>query len=179
MAQVGVLSLSQLQLHDHYDYNSGGPINVVARTISANIRIVGPGAVTPAGVGVWACLNRILFLEASPGGMTVNFTLTRAGGAGTIHGQWRIYSAIGALLHSGTDRSTAGGPTIYSENIAHDMLENERLEFWGYVSIGATTVCDISVEELCYDATVTYLSRRLLTTALPITGVGVLYEVVF
>jgi hypothetical protein len=111
--------------------------------------------------------------------MTVNFTLTRAGGAGTIHGQWRIYSAIGALLHSGTDQSTAGGPTIYSENIAHDMLENERLEFWGYVSIGATTVCDISVEELCYDATVTYLSRRLLTTALPITGVGVLYEVVF
>jgi hypothetical protein len=177
--QVGVLSLSQLQFHDHYDYNSGGPINVVSRAISANVRISGSGAMTAAGVGVYACLNRILFLEASPGGMTINFTLTRAGGAGDVNGQWRIYSATGVLLHSGIDRTTNAGPTIYSENIAHDFLENERLEFWGYVRVGATTVCDLSAEELCYDATITYLSRRLLTTALPITGVGLLYENVF
>ena len=94
MPQVGVLSLAMLQVHDHYDYETGGPINTVVRADSATARISnGAARVTPAGVGTWALMKRLPDREAAAGAMTVNYTLTRAGGAGTIHGQARIYRA--------------------------------------------------------------------------------------
>jgi hypothetical protein len=180
--QVGILSLSQLQLHDHYNLNSGGPINLISRTDSANARLNSGGSMTVAGVGVWGLMARILIQEDSPGagggGMNINYTLTRAGGAGTVHAQARIYRA-GALIWNGVDNSTAAGPTVYNDpTIVLNLLAQDVIDVWGYVSAGATTICDVSAVEVCYDATLVQLSRRVLTVPLALTGTGLLYEVI-
>ena len=176
--QVGILSLAQLQIHDHYNDNSGGPINLISRANSANVRIASGGSMSAAGVGTWGLLARALIQENTPGVMTINYTLTRAGGAGTVHAQARIYRA-GALIWSGIDNATAAGPTVYTDAaIALDLLSQDVIDIWGYVSAGATTICDVDTVEVCYDATLVQLSRRVLTVPLALTGAGILYSVV-
>lgn len=178
MPQVGVLSLSQLELHDHYDLNTGGPILEVTRAASANVRIASPiQRVTPAGVGVWARLKQVLIRQDTVGVMDINYTLTRAGGAGTVHAQARIYRA-GAAIWTGADSATAGGPTVYTDaGVAQDLIYGDTLELWGYVSAGATTICVVETLQYLWDCSITAITRIPVTVALAITGAGVLYTV--
>lgn len=177
MSQVGVLSLSQLQAHDHYGANNGGPILVVSRTASATLKMQsGPQRFTPAGVGTWAMLKRIQVLEDSPGTADILFTMTRAGGAGTIHGQVRIYRGA-TNLFTGVDNSTAAGPTIYTDAaVAVDFLAGDLIEVWGYVSAGATTICVVEALQVCYTGVITQISRRVVSVA--VTGADVLYSAI-
>lgn len=178
MAQVGVLSLSQLELHDHYDLNTGGPILEVTRAPSANIRILSAvQRVTVAGVGVWGRLKQVLIRQDTVGSMDLNYTLTRGGGAGTVHAQARIYRN-GAAIWTGVDNATAAGPTIFTDAaIAQDLIYGDTLELWGYVSAGATTICVVEQLEYLWDSSITAVSRIDLTVALGITGAGILYTV--
>lgn len=182
MAQVGVLSMSQLQLHDHYDINTGGIINATARVASATAKMVSPNVVTTgAGIGAWAVMKRIVLREDSTGTMNIVYTLTRTGGAGTVHAQARIYrGTTGALLWSGVDNSTAAGPTVYTDAaVAIDLLYGDRVEVWGYVSAGALTTCTLEQQECQYDGYITLLSRRALNAALLLTAASdVLYTAV-
>ena len=170
MAQVGVLSMSQLQLHDHYDDNSGGPINVHSRIASATIKIANPALRdTVAGVGVFAVMKRVLISENSLGTMDINYSLARVGGAGTVHGEARIYRGV-TLLWSGVDNNTIAGPTVYTDAaVAIDLLVGDTIEVWGYVSAGAAAICRIFDMEVCYTGYITSLSRRVLNAALQLT----------
>jgi hypothetical protein len=178
-AQVGILSLAQLQIHDHYNDNVGGPILTVTRADSANVRILsGPQRFSPAGVGAWAMMKRIQVLQDSPGACTINYTLTRAGGAGTIHAQARLCRGA-TLLLAGADNSTAAGPTVFTDAaLAQDLLAGDLIEVWGYVSAGAATICVIEALEVCYDATITSIARWPVTVALALTGAGLGYTVI-
>ena len=180
MAQVGVLSLSQLQIHDHYDYNSGGPINLLTRTASATVKMLSaPAVMSAAGVGTWSMMKRILVGEDSPGTSDLLFTMTRAGGAGTVHGQIRIQRGA-TNLFTGVDNSTAAGPTIYTDAAAAvDLKAQDTIEVWGYVSVGATTICTVETLQVCYTGTFTKLTRRILNTALQTSAASdVLYTAV-
>ena len=178
--QVGIVSSAQLEIHDHYDYNQGGPILTLSRVDSANVRVTAAAQVfSAAGVGTWALMKRIVILQDTPGVMTLNYTMTRAGGAGTIHGQARIYHG-GTLLWSGTDNSTGAGPTIYTDAaIAQDLQALDTVDVWGYVSAGATTRCVLETFELCWDCVLSSISRVPVTIPLAITGAGVQTQVVF
>lgn len=178
MAQVGVLSLSQLQLHDHYDWNTGGPIVELTRTASANVRITSAAQrFSAAGVGTWARMKQVLIRQDTVGAMDINYTLTRAGGAGTVHARARIYRGA-TLLWSGVDNSTAAGPTIFTDaGVAQDLIYGDTLELWGYVSAGATTICVVETLEYLWDSTITEISRIALAGAIAVTGAGVLYTV--
>lgn len=177
MSQVGILSLSQLQAHDHYGANAGGPILVVTRTASATLKMQSATQrSTPAGVGTWAMLKRILVLEDTPGTADILFTLTRAGGAGTIHGQIRMYRGS-TILFTGVDNSTAAGPTTYTDAaVAVDLLAQDTIEVWGYVSAGGTTICVVEALQVRYDGIITQISRRVVSLA--VIGSDVLYSAV-
>ncbi len=178
--QIGVVSAAQLELHDHYNVNSGGSILTRTRVDSANVRISnGADRFTPNGVGVWALLKQIVVLDDTPGAMTINYDLTRGGGAGTIHGQARIYRA-GALLWSGVDNAEMNGPTTYTDAaIAQDLLALDTIEVWGYVSAGAATNCHISNMTCSWDMQLTSIARWPITIPLAMTGAGILYVVNF
>lgn len=168
-----------LQAHDHYDWESGGPMATVERTDSANVRIIAAAArVTPAGVGVWSLMKMILIQEKSAGVMTLNYTLARAGGAGTVHGQARIYRA-GVAIWIGADNAELNGPTVYTDAaIAQDLDIDDRIEVWGYVAAGATTVCHVEGLEICYDAEIVELARRELSAPIGLADAGILHTVV-
>jgi hypothetical protein len=111
------------------------------------------------------------------GTMDINYTLTRAGGAGTVHAQARIYRN-GTLLLAGADNSTAAGPTVYTDaGMAQDMLVGDTVELWGYVSAGAATICSVTDFELLWDMSITSIARWPVTVALAITGAGIDYVV--
>jgi len=180
MSQVGVLSMSQLQLHDHYDDSSGGIINVHSRVASATIKIQAPAIRdTAAGVGVFAMMKRILIRENSLGTMDINYTLARVGGAGTVHGQVQIWRA-GAAIWTGVDNNTAAGPTVFTDAaIPQDLLAGDCIEIWGYVSAGAAAICRIFDMDVCYTGFITSLSRRVLNAALQLTAAAdILYTVI-
>lgn len=167
-----------LQIHDHYDLNAGGPILEVTRAPSANIRINNAAQVmTPAGVGVWALLKQVYIGTDSPGSMDVKYTLTRAGGAGTVHARIRIYRGT-TLLVSGVDNLTAAGPTTYTDaGLAQDLLVGDTVELWGYVSAGAAAICTVEDMQCLWDASITSLARWPITVAVALTGAGILYTV--
>jgi hypothetical protein len=179
MMQVGVLSLSQLQLHDHYNFDSGGPILTVTRANSANVRLISAAIVmSAAGVGAATMMKRIVLDQDSPGAMTILHTATRAGGAGTIHTQARVMRA-GVSIWDGVDNPTVAGPTIFTDAaIALDLLQNDCIEIWGHVAAGAATICAVEALEVCFDATITSIARWPVTVALAITGPGLDYTVV-
>jgi hypothetical protein len=180
-AQVGILSLAQLQLHDHYNDNSGGIINVLARTASATQKINNLAArqtTSPA----WVMVKSILILENSPGapagGMDIDWLLSCAGG-GVAHSQVRVYRA-GIAVFTGADLSTAGVATPETEaNIILDLEVNDLVEIWGYHSVGgAGKVCQVDTEHVCYTGTIISLSRRALQTALQTTpAADILYQI--
>lgn len=177
--QIGIYSSAQLELHDHYDYNSGGPILTLSRIDSANIRVNAAAMVIgAAGVGTWSLFKRIVFLQDTPGVMTLTYTLTRAGGAGTVHAQARMYHG-GTLLWSGTDNSTAAGPTDYTDaTIAQDLQALDTVDVWGYVSAGATTRVALEALVLSWDCVCSSISRVPVTIPLAITGGGIQTQVV-
>ena len=152
----------------------------LTRNDSANVRITAAAQVfSAAGVGTWAMMKRIVFLQDSPGTLTLNYTLTRAGGAGTVHAQARMYHG-GTLLWSGTDNSTAAGPTIYTDaTVAQDLQALDTVDVWGYVSAGATTRVTLETFELCWDCVLSSISRVPVTIPLAITGAGVQVQAVF
>lgn len=178
MAQVGILSMAQLQLHDHYNYDSGGPILETTRAPSANVRVASPLIrSTPAGVGVWARLKQIYIGSDTLGSMDATYTLTRTGGAGTAHAQLRIYRNA-TLLFSGVDNSTAAGPTDFTDAaIAIDLQVGDTVELWGYVSAGAAAVCTVDGLDLFWDMSITSIARWPVTVALAVTGAGIDYVV--
>ena len=178
MAQVGILSMAQLQLHDHYNYDSGGPILEMTRTPSANVRILSAAQrFSAAGVGDWARLKQIYIGSDTLGSMDIKYTLTRAGGAGTVHAQARLYRGA-TLLVAGDDNSTAGGPTEYTDAaVAQDLLAGDTVELWGYVSAGGGTICTVEALELLWDCSITSISRWPVTVALAVTGAGINYTV--
>ena len=178
MSQVGILSMAQLQLHDHYNYDSGGPILEMTRTPSANVRILSAAQrFSDPGVGVWARMKQVYIGSDTLGSMDIKYTLTRAGGAGTVHAQARLYRGA-TLLVAGDDNSTAGGPTEYTDAaVAQDLLAGDTVELWGYVSAGGTTRCVVETLELLWDCSITSISRWPVTVALAVTGAGIDYTV--
>jgi len=179
MAQVGILSMAQLQLHDHYNYDSGGPILEMTRTPSANVRILSAAQrFSDAGVGDWARLKQIYIGSDTLGSMDINYTLTRAGGAGTVHAQARLYRGA-TLLVAGDDNPEAAGPTIFTDAaVAQDLLAGDTVELWGRVSAGgATTRCVVETLELLWDCSITSISRWPVTVALAVTGAAIDYTV--
>lgn len=176
MGQIGVLSLSQLQIHDHYNWNTGGPINTITRVDSATVKISHAAAANTSQTA-FTLMKRILILEDSPGVMNINLTLLNVAGAGTVHGQARIYRA-GALVWSGVDNAEAGGPTICNDPaIAFDLLAGDLIDVWGYRT-GATQ-CRVTAMEICYSGYLTALSRRVLNAAILLSAASdILYQVV-
>jgi hypothetical protein len=121
-------------------------------------------------------MKRILVLEDTTGTADLVFTLTRAGGAGTVHGQIRIQRGA-TNRFTGVDNSTAAGPTIYTDAaVAVDLLAGDTIEVWGYVSAGAATICTVETLQVCYTGLITGISRRAVSLA--VTGTDVLYTVV-
>lgn len=179
-AQVGVLSLSQLQLHDHYNENSGGVINRIGRVASATVKMTGGGQRTTTA-GAWVLLKRFIVLEDTPGTMDINVELTRAGAAGTVHCEARLYrGTTGALLWTGVDNSEVAGPTVFTDAaVAIDLLAGDRIEIWGY-KIGAGTICSVDDLECCYTGYITHFSRRAVNAAILLTAASdILYTVVY
>jgi hypothetical protein len=176
LAQVGVLSLSQLQLHDHYNLNSGGPVNTLSRVASATVKINHAAAVNTS-YAAWVMMKRVLILEDSPGTMDINYTLLNTLGAGSVNAQARIYRA-GVLIWSGVDNAEVAGPTIFTDPaIAVDLLSGDCIEIWGYKT--GATACRVTAMEICYSGYITALCRRTLNAALLLTVASdILYEVV-
>jgi hypothetical protein len=170
--------MAQLQLHDHYNYDSGGPVLETTRAPSANVRVASPAIrSTPAGVGVWARLKQIYIGSDTLGSMDVTYMLERTGGAGTVHARLRIYRGT-TLLFSGTNNSTAAGPTNYIDAaIAIDLQVGDTVELWGYVLVGAAAVCTVFDLDLFWDMSITSIARWPVTVALAITGAGIDYVV--
>ena len=173
-AQVGVLSLSQLALHDHWDPNSGGPIVLVARLDSATVKINHAAVVVEAGT-VQVAVKRILILENSPGVCSINFTIFNTLGAGMAHGRVHIIRA-GAVIWSGTQRNEAAGPNSFTDAaIALDLLAGDIIELRAWRT-GATT-CEVSDLLVCYDGYISTITRRALNTALLLTAASdILYQ---
>jgi hypothetical protein len=146
---------------------------------SATLKISNNAVVNHGNVAPFALFKRIVVLEDSLGTMRVDYDLecTVPAGGVSVHGQSRIYRGA-TLLWSGVDNPEAAGPTTFSDAaIAQDLLAGDTIEVWGY-RIGATSV-EISNMRIYYTGSITSLSRRLLTTALPITGADMLYTNVY
>ena len=172
MSQVGVLSLAQLQIHDHGDLNSGGLIATLARTDSATVKISNATARAMI-VAAFVRMKQTVILAPSPGSMRVLFTLTRTGAAGTAHGQVRIYRGSTAIF-MGADFSEVAGPTIETETaITQDLQALDTIEIWGYTTGGN---CNIDTMQICYTGTITLLSRITLTAPLAVTGGDMPYQ---
>lgn len=183
MAQVGVLSLSQLALHDHYDWNSGGPIDVYGRVSSATVKITNAAVIANNNAAPFECYKRILVLQDSPGTMRIDYDLecTVVLAGNVAHGQSRIYRGA-ALLWSGVDNPEVAGPVAYQDAaIAIDLQAGDTIEVWGYVidAGGGGPNCSISQMLVRYTGSVNCMSRRVLTTALPVTGGDMLYQNIF
>ena len=111
------------------------------------------------------------------GVMAINYTVTRAGGAGTVHAQARMYRGA-TLLWSGVDNAEIAGPTVFTDAAAaQDLLVGDTVELWGYVSAGAATICVVEQLELLWDISITSIARWPVTVALAITGAGIEYVV--
>ena len=178
--QVGVLSLSQLQIHDHYNLNSGGPIITVARGNSANVRITNaPAVATPAGSTLNRMLKRTIILQDTAGAMTLSYDAEMIPGAGgnSCHARAHIYRA-GAIIWTGTNNvlAAAGVTACTDANIVLNLLAGDCIEVWGHIVVGAGEVLEVSALTLRYDATITEISRFDLTVALAINDIGLIYE---
>ncbi len=173
-AQVGILSLSQLQLHDHYNFNSGGPILSIARLASASIKINHAAAVVEAGT-TQVAVKRILILEDSPGTCDINVTIFNTLGAGTANARVHILRA-GAVIWSGLLRNEVAGPNDYTDaGVAVDLLAGDIIELRASRT-GATT-CEVSNFQICYDGYVSTITRRALNAALLLTAASdILYQ---
>lgn len=173
-AQVGILSLSQLQLHDHYNYNSGGPILSVARVAAATVKINHAAAVVEGGT-TQVAVKRIMILEDSPGTCDINFTITNTLGAGTANGRVHIVRA-GAVIWSGILRNEIAGPNTYTDaGVAVDLLAGDIIELRASRT-GATT-CLVEDFQVCYDGYVSTITRRALNAALLLTAASdILYQ---
>ena len=183
MPQVGILSMAQLQLHDHYDWNSGGPILTVERTNSANVRITNAAIVngTPGDL-VDRMFKRTIVWQDTAGAMTLNYTaeLDPAAGGDSCHVQAHIYRAGVAIWDGANNVIAAAGANVYTDaNIVLDLLEGDAIEVWGHVVVGGAETVIISQLEICYDATIHMISRRHLSVPLALSVAGLVDENVY
>jgi hypothetical protein len=179
MAQVGVLSLSQLQLHDHYNLNSGGPILTIARANSANIRITNAALVADTGVGADTMLKRTVILQDTTGAMTIVYDgeLTPGAGGNSCHIQAHIFRAGVAIWNGTNNVVAAAGLVAYTDaNIVLNLLAGDCIEVWGHIVVGIAESVEVSNLTIRYDATITEISRYGLTVALAVSDEGILYE---
>lgn len=174
MAQIGILSMGMLQTHDHYNYDTGGPILEKTRVASANIRILS-AANRSTAAGAWVRVKQIYIGSDTLGAMDINYTLERTGGAGTAHAQARMYRGA-TLLWAGVDNSTAAGPTVYNDNAVQGLLIGDTIEMWSYKT-GAGALSNVSQMECLWDNSITAISRVPVTVAIAITGAGIDYVV--
>lgn len=177
MAQVGILSLSQLQLHDHSNANTGGAINTVARATGGPVKITS-GAMRSTLNAAMTLLKRVIIRENSPGSMDLNYDVTRTGSAGNVNAQARIYRA-GAAIWNGVLNNEVAGPTTFSDpNIVLDLLAGDTIEIWGQ-RVTAGAVCEVTDLEIAYTGTITRLSDKALFTPLVLTAAAdILYTVI-
>jgi hypothetical protein len=162
--QIGVVSMAQLQLHDHYNLNTGGLINTVVRVADWLTKIDHP-ANSQTGSLTYVKLKSVLILEASPGTMNSTFELTRTGAAGNARALVRVYR-LGALIWSGDEGITAAGPlTCPDLAIPVDLLYGDLVEIWGRVT-AAGALCNVFAWEMGWTGYISHLSRRHLLTSL-------------
>jgi len=166
--QVGVVSSAQLSIHDHGDMSSGGFDNTLVRVASANLKI-NNATLRTSLADAFTLIKRVIFLGASTGSLRCSFRMQSTGGAGTVHGQVRMYRGA-TNLFTGVDNSTAAGPTIYTETpVAVDIQALDVIDIWGYSVAGVATL-NIDNMQVLYDTTLTALSRMTLAAPLALSA---------
>ena len=168
MSQVGIYSASQLQLHDHYDWSSGGPILSITRADAATVQRTLNNTQQTNNLA-WTLMKRILVLENSAGLMRIIYTLRITGTAGTAHAQARILRA-GSPIWNGNDNTEVAGPTTFTDSaIAIDLQAQDVIDIYGYNSVGGTSYCDIRTMQLGYTMNITNIARHVITTGVVCT----------
>jgi hypothetical protein len=111
--------------------------------------------------------------------MTINFTmeLDPAAGGDSCHGQARIMRNNVSIWDGVDNALAAAGPTVYTDaNIVLNLLAGDCIEVWGHVAVGGGETCRISQLEICFDATITGVSRYDLSVPLALSVSGIVYE---
>lgn len=167
MAQIGIVASAQLQLHDHYDGSSGGPVNTIIRVAAATTKMYSSSQKTTTNAA-WTLLKRIRVDEASPGTCNITYDLSRTGPAGNVNGQAHIYRN-GSSIWDGAVNNEVAGPTTFTDAaVAIDFQVGDLIEVWGQ-RVTAGVGCMIEAEEVLYTGYIQKLARRELAAYLALT----------